>query len=124
MRQNALLRIRDVYIPDPDIFIHPGSRIQQQHQKRRGKKFVVLLFCCSHKYHKIVNNFIFLKRKEIFFSINTIYYNTFCPKICIKLLKIWVGDPRSGIRKASDPGSASATLPKCLFLIEADAAII
>ncbi len=37
------------------IFIHPGSRIQQQNLKRSGKKiFLIYLFYYHHKYHKIV----------------------------------------------------------------------
>ncbi len=52
-------------------------------------------------------------------------YKTFCPKIVIKLSKIWVSDPGSeiqdpeknlfwipdpGVKKTPDPGSGSATL--------------
>ncbi len=47
------------------IFTHPGSRIQNQQQKRGVKKISCHTFSCSHKFHKIVNNFIFemLKKK-------------------------------------------------------------
>ncbi len=76
-----VLRIRDVYpgsrFPDPDFYpswipdpgsriLDPGSRIQKQQQKRGvRKKFVVIPFFCSHKFHKIVNYFFFemLKKK-------------------------------------------------------------
>jgi hypothetical protein len=37
-------------IPDPDFY---PSRIQQVHQKRRGKKLIRPTIFCSHKYHKI-----------------------------------------------------------------------
>jgi hypothetical protein len=38
--QNSYLHCSSgMFIPDPD-FIHPGSRNQQQQQKRRGKNFV------------------------------------------------------------------------------------
>jgi hypothetical protein len=49
------------YIPDPD-FIHLGS----DNSTKRGeeKKFCPTIFC-SHKYHKIVNNFIFEQERKI-----------------------------------------------------------
>jgi hypothetical protein len=53
---SAVLRIQDVYPRSRIlIFTHPGSRFQKQQQKRRVKK----KFCCSHKFHKIDNYFIF-----------------------------------------------------------------
>jgi hypothetical protein len=79
-------------IPDPD----PGSRIQQQQLKRRGKKFVDLPFC-SHKYPKIENDCIFEQVKENLCA----NYSTVSQKIVTKLSKIWVWVPGSGIR---DPG--------------------
>ncbi len=49
------------YVSDPDFYPSripdPGSRIQQQQQKK-GWGFVILPFC-SHKFHKIENYFIF-----------------------------------------------------------------
>jgi hypothetical protein len=54
----AVLRIRDVY---------PGSRIPDPKTatKERGeKKFVVIPFFCSHKFHKIENYFSFLSAEE------------------------------------------------------------
>jgi hypothetical protein len=53
----TVLRIRDFY---------PGSRIQKQQQKRGVEKFVVISFFCSHKFHKIVNYFIFEMLKKQF----------------------------------------------------------
>ncbi len=47
----------------------PGSRIQQQ-QKRRGKKPLLSYLSCSHKFHKIVNNFYFWTRTEKLNSID------------------------------------------------------
>ncbi len=54
---NAVLRIRDVY-PGSRIliFVHPGSRIQKQQQKRGVKKICCPAYFCSHKNHKIENN--------------------------------------------------------------------
>jgi hypothetical protein len=71
-RVAPVLRIRDVY-PGSQIliFIHPGSRIQQQQQKR-GENLVVISL-----------------------SQFTKNYSTFYPKIVTKLSKIWVWDPGS-----------------------------
>jgi hypothetical protein len=62
--KSAGLRIWDVY---PGyrilIFTHPGSRIPypKTATKERGdKKICCQTFFCSHKFHKIVNYFIFL----------------------------------------------------------------
>jgi hypothetical protein len=57
-----------MFIPDPD-FTHPGSRIPdpKTETKERGeKKFVVIPFFCSHKFHKIESYFIFemLRKKK------------------------------------------------------------
>jgi hypothetical protein len=52
-----------INIPDPDFYpfriLDPGSRIQKQQQKRGVKKISCQTFFCSHKFHKIVNFFIF-----------------------------------------------------------------
>ncbi len=54
-----------MFIPDPD-FVHPGSRIRipdsTTSPKEEGKIF------CGHKYHKIVNNFIFEEIEKIFLA--------------------------------------------------------
>jgi hypothetical protein len=57
--------------------VHPGSRIQQQQQKRRGKKFFVLPVFLPQIY-KIENYIIFeqVKKKSQF----TKNYSTFNPK--------------------------------------------
>jgi hypothetical protein len=59
--------------------IHTGSRIQQQQQKRRGEKFVVLPFFCSLKFYKIENLelFYFLASKEKYFSQFTSNFSIF-----------------------------------------------
>ncbi len=49
------------------IFIHLGSQVQKQHKKRKGKFFYCPTIFCSHKYHKIVKNFMFEQVKEHFF---------------------------------------------------------
>jgi hypothetical protein len=83
-------RIRDVYpgsrIPDPDFYHN---------------------FLCSHKFLKIANCFSFgALKKKIWANFQRII-ELFTQKIVTKLSKIWVWDPRSGIRKKPipDPGS-------------------
>jgi hypothetical protein len=110
---SAVLRIRDVY-PGSWIlsFTHPRSRIQNQQQKRGVKKICCHTILCSHKIHKIVNYFSFkVLKKKIWANFQRII-ELFTQKIVTKLYKIWVWDPRSGIRKKPipDPGSGSATL--------------
>jgi hypothetical protein len=67
----TVLRIRDD-IPDADFcpsrIPDPGSRIPDliTAPKEDGEKFFCPTIFCSHKYHKIVNNFIFEQVKEIF----------------------------------------------------------
>jgi hypothetical protein len=58
-------------IPDPDFYPsripNLGSRIQKQEQKRGVKKICCHTFVCSlkfHKFHKIVNYFIFEMLKK------------------------------------------------------------
>jgi hypothetical protein len=73
-------------IPDPDFYLY---RIQQRHQEMR--QFFLSYYFFSHKYHKIVNNFIFEQVKN---------HRTFYPKICHSVIKnMGLG---SGI---PDPGS-------------------
>ncbi len=60
-----VLQIRDVYcLSRILIFIHPGSKSSN---KKRGEKICCPTFFCSHKYHKIVNYFIFelVKKKTL-----------------------------------------------------------
>jgi hypothetical protein len=61
-----------------------GSRIQQQHQKRRGEIFLGPLIFCNHKYHKIVNNFIFEQVKKIFLAKTPRIIVLFTQKFVIK----------------------------------------
>jgi hypothetical protein len=59
------------WIPDPDFYpsgiSDPG--IQKQHQKRRGENLLCPTIFCSHKYHKIVNNFIKNRERKYGFGI-------------------------------------------------------
>jgi hypothetical protein len=106
-----VLRIRDVY-PGSRIliFTHPGSRIPDPKTatKERGeKKFVVITFYVATNFHKIANYFSFeVLKKKIWANFQRII-ELFTHKIVNKLSKIWVWDPRSGIRKKPipDPGS-------------------
>ena len=95
----AVLRIRDVYpVSRILIFTHPGSRIQKQQQKRGVKKIYCHNFLCSHKFHKIAHYFSFdVLKKKIWANFQRII-ELFTQKIVNKLSKIWIWDPRSGIR--------------------------
>jgi hypothetical protein len=112
-------------IPDPDFLPipDPGSRIPdtKTSTKERGeKKFVVIPFFSSHKFHKIANYYSFeMLKTKIWPSFQRII-ELFNQKFVTKISKIWVWDPGSGInlfripgpgvKKAPDPGSGSATL--------------
>jgi hypothetical protein len=104
------------------IFTHPGSQISDPKTgtKERGrKKFVVIPFFCSHKFHKIVNYFIFeMLKKKIWANFQRII-ELLTQKIVTKLSKIWVWDPEKpipdpGVKKAPDPGSATLLRPLSL----------
>jgi hypothetical protein len=85
-------------------------------------------FFCSHKFHNIVNYFIFeMLKKKIRANFQRII-ELFTQKIDTKLSKISVWNPGSGknlfripdpgIKKAPDPGSGSATLlTSCSYLL-------
>jgi hypothetical protein len=115
--------------PIPD----PGSK---NSKKREGwKKICCHNFICSHKFHKIANYFSFeVLKKKIWVNFQRII-ELFSQKIVNKLSKIWVWDPRSGIRKKPmpdpgsriqgskrhripDPRSGSATLEKTVVYYE------
>jgi hypothetical protein len=93
---SPVLRIRDFThlgsrIPDL------GSRIQKQEQKRRvDKKIVVILFFCSHNFHKFVNYFILVMLKKKIWANFQRIIELFTKKSVTKLSKIWVWDPGSG----------------------------
>ncbi len=116
-------------IPDL-IFIHPGSRIQQLHQKRREKNFFCPTIFCSHQYHKIVNNFIFEQVKKILARTLRIIV-LFTQKICHLTIKNTgkgseIRDPEkpfpdSAIQRQKGPGSATlvkSNLTSCFRLRE------
>ena len=89
-----------MFIPDL------GSRIQKQQQNREAKKIRCHTFLCSQKFHKIVNYFSFeVLKKKIWANFQRVELST--KKIVTKLSKIWVWDPRSGIRKKPNPDSGS-----------------
>ncbi len=120
--------IRDVYpgsqIPDPDYY---PSRIPDPKTAMKDigeKKFVVIPFFWSHKFHKIELFYFWYVEKKIWANFQRII-ELFNQKIVSKskLSKIWVWDPGSGknlfripdpgVKKAPDPGSGSATLHCC-----------
>jgi hypothetical protein len=125
----AVLRIWAVYsgVPDPD-FIHPGSRIEKQQQKRRGKQIIVLPFSVGTNITKFKLIYFKLGKKKFRSNVQRII-ELFTQKIFIKLSKICLGNqnPGSEIRdtektysgsrgqkgigsRIPGPGSGSATL--------------
>ncbi len=116
-----MLRIRDVY-PGSRIliFTHPGSRIRisdpgfKNSNKREGStKISCHTFFCSHKFHKIVNYFIFeLLQNKIWDNFQRIT-RLFIQKIVTKLSKIWVWDLGSGknLSQIRDQGSKRHRTP-------------
>ncbi len=101
-------RIPDLGSRIPD----PGSRIPdlKTATKERGERICCPTFFCSHKNHKTENyiNFELVKRK-IWANLQRIIELS-TQKIVTKLSKIWVWDPRPGIRKKPipDPGVKKA----------------
>jgi hypothetical protein len=113
-----------MFIPDPDLY---ASRIpdKKNSNKREGS-----FFCC-HKFHKIVNYFIFeLLKNKVLANLFSKNYRTFYPKNCHQARKNMglgsgigfsrIPDQGSNRHLIPDPGSESATLvPSCaegLFL--------
>jgi hypothetical protein len=103
-----------MFIPDPEMFIliftHPGSRFPDPKTatKERGEKILVV-----KTFYKIANYFSFgVLKKKIWANFQRII-ELFTQKIVIKLSKIWVWDPRSGIRKKPipDPGVKMHRIP-------------
>ncbi len=95
---------RILIFPIPD----PGSRIPDPKtatKKRGQKKLVVIPFFCSHKFHKIENYLSFKMLKNKIWANFQRIIELFTQKIVTMLLKIWVWDPRSGIRKKTCSGS-------------------
>ncbi len=82
------------------IFVHPGSRIQKQQQKRGMKNNVSYLFC-SHKYREIKKNVIVEKNFQRIIGL-------FAQKLSLSSQKC-----RFGIRKKHipDPGSKGQRIP-------------
>ncbi len=104
------------------MFIHSGSQIQKQQQKRRGRRYFWPAFFVATNITKLKLYLIVeLVKKKIWTNLQWII-ELFTPKIVIKFSKILFGvrDPGSGkdilripdpgVKKAPDPGSWSATL--------------
>ncbi len=96
-----------MFIPDPGSWFLPipdlGSRIpdlgSKNRNKREGWKKICYTFFCSHKFHKIVNYFIFemLKKK----------LSQSSQKYGFGIRKKPILDPGPGVKKAPDHGSAT-----------------
>ncbi len=91
-------------LPDPDFY---PFRIPDPNTatKENVKNFFLSSFLCSHKFHKIENNFYFeVLKKKIWANFQRIV-EFFTQKIVSKFSKIWVWDPGK-----TYSGSGSATL--------------
>ncbi len=87
------------------IFIHPGSQIQQQHQKTRGKFFCPPIFCSQKKL--ILKIILLLNRLINFFKAKILRIQYFLPKnLSLSYQKYGFGirDPRSGKSLFQIPG--------------------
>jgi hypothetical protein len=86
------------------------------------KKISCHTIFCSHKFHKIVNYFIFEMLKRIIWANFQRIILLFTQKIVNKLSKIWVWDPGSGenIFWIPDPGVTKAPDPDSQHCIDAD----
>ncbi len=75
-----------------------GSWISDPKTSKKGgvKQICCHTIFCSHKFHKIVNYFIFEMLKKIMWANFQRIIELFTPKIVKKLSKIWVWNPGSG----------------------------
>ncbi len=98
-------------IPDPRPWIPDlGSQIPDSTTApKEERKFFLSYYFCSHKYHKIVNNFTFEQVEKIYFPKTLRIIALYTQKFVIMLSKIWVWDQGSRIR---DPGSRILFLEK------------
>jgi hypothetical protein len=111
-----------MFIPDPNPDFYP-SRISEPETrisdpeiripdptaepKEEGENFFCPSSFCSHKCHKILNNFIFVQVKKIFSARTLRIIVLLTQRFVSKISKIWVWDPRSGTRKKPIPGPGS-----------------
>jgi hypothetical protein len=75
------------------ICIHPGSLPDpgsNKSTKRGGGKFFFPSIFRSHRYHKILDNFVFEQVKKIFLAKTLKIIVLFTQKFVIKISKIWV----------------------------------
>ncbi len=104
-----------MFIPDPGSWflpiLDPGSRIQKREQNRDVKINCCHTFFCSHKFHKIVNYFIFeMPKKKKFGPISKELQNFVPKKLSLSSQKYGFGirDPEktySGSRGQKGIGS-------------------
>jgi hypothetical protein len=104
-----VLRIRYVY-PGSRIlnFTHPGSRIKNNYKIEGWKKICFHTFFLATNFTKFkIILFLNCWRKKFGPNFKELGIELFTQKVVTKFSKIWVWDPRSGIRKKPipDPGS-------------------
>ncbi len=103
-------------MPDPDFYpsriSNPGSRIQKQQQKRGVKKNCYHTFLWSQILQNWILFYFWNAEKKIWANFQRII-EVFTQKVLTMHWKIWVWDPRSGIRKKPipDPGVKKAPDP-------------
>jgi hypothetical protein len=94
--------------PDPEFYPSQIPDLGSNNRTKRGENFFFFpTISCCHKYHKIINNFIFEQVKNIFLAQTLRIEVFFTQKFFNKLSKIWVWDPDPGSEKIPipDPGS-------------------
>jgi hypothetical protein len=98
-----------MFLPDPDFYPDPGSRIPDPKtatEERSEKKFVIIPFYVATNFTKLKFFFSFeVLKKKIWANFQRII-ELFTQKIVTKLSKIWGWDPGSEIweKPIPDPG--------------------
>jgi hypothetical protein len=105
-------------IPDPDFHPSPIPYPTTAPKEEREKYFVCPSNFCSHKYHKIVYNFIFEQVKKIFLAKSKTLRIIVPKNLSLSYQKYGLGirDPRSGIRKKTYPDPRSRVINATLVL--------
>ncbi len=96
-----------MFIRDPGSWFLPIPDPKTAMKDKGEKKLVVIPFFWSHKFHKIEPFYFWNVEENNLGQFSKNSRTFYLKKIVSKLSKIWVWDPRSGIRKKPfpDPGS-------------------
>ncbi len=104
----CLSRILILFIPDP------GSK--NSTKRGEGKFFYCPTFFCSHKYHTIVNNFIFKQVKKIFLALTLRIIVSKNLSLSCQKYGFGIRDPRSWIQGQKGAGSRIRNTASVLML--------